>query len=115
MADTFNPESYVPVRSQRPVMPVRVQGSVWGDGVAPAVIWVLLAFSLLPALGAIAGYLPGVDAIRVDEIATGLFGLGLMAGASYFAVGLLHRGRSGLALATAGGLAASALALFVMV
>ena len=114
MADTFNPESYVPVRSQRPVMPLPVRGSMWGNGMAPAVIWVLLAFSLLPALGALASYLPGVDAIRVDEIATGLFGLGLMAAAAYFAVGLLHRGRTNWALATAGGLAASALALFVM-
>ena len=114
MADTFDPETYVPIRSQRPVMAMRVRDSVWNDGVAPALIWVLLAFSLLPAIGAVASYLPGVDSARVTEISTGLFGLGLMAGIAYLVVSLLGRGRTSLALATAGGLAASALVMFVM-
>jgi hypothetical protein len=115
MAEVFNPETYVPVRSARPVMPMQVKGSFWQHNVAPAVIWILLAFALLPASGVMASYLPGVDSVRIDEIATALFGLGLMASAAYFAVTLLSRGRTSLALATAGGLAASALVMFAMV
>ena len=114
MADTFDPENYVPVRRARPVMHMQVKGSLWNHSVAPAVIWVLLAFALLPAAGALASHLPGIDSVKIGDIATGTFALGLMAAISYFAVSLLSRGRTSLALATAGGLAASALVLFTL-
>jgi hypothetical protein len=114
MAEEFDPENYVPVRSARTVMPMQVKGSLWQQNVAPTLIWILLAFALLPAAGAMAGFLPGVDSLQVGEVATALFGMGLMAAVAYFAVSLLGRGRTSLALATAGGLAASALVLFTL-
>jgi hypothetical protein len=115
MADTFDPENYVSVRSTRSVMPMQVRGNLWNHSVAPVVLWVLLAFALLPAAGVLAGHLPGVDSVEIAQIATGISTLGLMAAIAYFAVAMLSRGRTSLALATAGGLAASALVLFTMV
>ena len=83
MADTFDPDNYMPVRSGRPVMHMQVKGSLWNHSVAPAVIWILLAFALLPAVGALASHLPGVDSVKISDITTGVFALGLMAVAAH--------------------------------